>query len=322
MSVERIGKAAFREFTTEDGGLIKAEKIHYAPRAPEEARRQYPPEIEGTINAREVFVGVGARVGKDTVITGKNGPADMVLLGDFSIIGDRVKVIVPEFRLGDYSKLYAEHCHGKKPLQIGRNCWFGGGVVLDSMGGLTIADGCGFGAHTHVWTHIQFGDLVQGCNWYSSKPLHIPEDVWFVGECKVYSPAVIQARSMAFEGTIIRREMLNNHIYAGEHAIDITDRAGTQFADWTASQKSEKMNQIIKDFYVEHPEHSGKLVVVESEAMFPDDLSLTAFAISQRTYTKRYNKAEVEFLRATVPLVKFAPAGEPPFINPPQGVAR
>lgn len=322
MSLERRSSTS-REFVTNSGGHITAEKIYFAPRAPEEARRKYPPEIEGTINAREVFVGVGARVSKDVLITGKEGPADMVLLGDFSYIGEGVKALVPEFRLGDYSKLNARaFCHGTEPLRIGRNCWFGGSVVLDSMGGLTIADGCGFGAHSHVWTHIQFGDLVQGCNWYSSKPLYIPEDVWFVGECKVHSSAVIEPRSMALEGSVVTGTMLNNHVYAGVPARDVTDKVGHQFADWTTSQKSEKMQQIIEDYCAKHPEHRGKLVVVENEDMFPEDPSLTAFAVSERTYTKRYNAAEVAFLRAKVPLVKFAPAGEPTFIHPPQGVTR
>jgi hypothetical protein len=40
-----------------------------------------------------------------------------------------------------------------------------------------------------------------------------------------------------------------------------------------------------------------------------------SFDVSQRTYTKNYGEAEIAFLKANVPLVKFAPEGEGPFFT-------
>src|SRR5687767_10304900 len=104
--------------------------------------------IEGTINADHVEIGHGVHIERGVLITGKGGPARRVVLGDFTYIGRETRIIAPEFTMGDYSKLNAfSYAHGEKPLQIGRNCWFGGSVVLDSMGGLDIEDNVGVGAH-------------------------------------------------------------------------------------------------------------------------------------------------------------------------------
>lgn len=86
----------------------------------------YPNRIDGEIKADEIQLGVGVTVEKGVVIKGKEGPANKVVLGDFSFIGENTKVLVPEFRLGDYSKLHSDSFgHGAKPMQIGRNCWIG-----------------------------------------------------------------------------------------------------------------------------------------------------------------------------------------------------
>jgi len=116
-------------------------------------------KIDGRINAEEVIIGKGVVVEEGVLITGKGGPARKVVLGDFCYIGRETRIFAPEFRLGDYSKLNAfAFGNGELPMQIGRNCWFGGNIVLDSLGGLDIDDNVGVGAHSQIWTHIQFGD--------------------------------------------------------------------------------------------------------------------------------------------------------------------
>ncbi len=127
--------------------------------------------ILGTIDAEEIVIGQGVLVEEGALITGKNGRAARVVLGDHCCVGRGTRILVPEFCLGDYSKLHA-HCfaHGMKPLRIGRNCWIGGGTVLDSMGGLTIDDNVGIGSQSQIWTHIRFGDIVEGCRFFRRSP--------------------------------------------------------------------------------------------------------------------------------------------------------
>ena len=278
----------------------------------------WEPKIVGVIDADEVQVGKGVVVEEGVLITGKNGPAHRVILGDFCYIGRQSRIIVPEFRLGHYSKLHAFlFAHGEKALQIGRNCWIGGNAVLDSLGGLDIEDNVGFGAHSQVWTHIQFGDIVEGSRFYSRKYMYVAKDAWFVGHC-VVSPVRVGERSMAMLGSVITSDMLPNHVYAGVPARDVTNKLGLQFEKRTVDQKAAKLQELIDAFCQIHPEYRGQLLVIRT----PEEkrAGICCFDVSRRTYTRTYSPAEVAFLKAHVPLVKFTAEGEPPFVVPQQAV--
>jgi len=275
---------------------------------------KYKPQIEGTINAKEIVIGKGVIVEKGVYITGKNGPAKKVVLGDFCYIGRETRIITPKFSLGDYSKLHAfSFAHGERPMQIGRNCWIGGNTVLDSMGGLDIEDNVGIGAHSQLWTHIQFGDIVEGSRFYSNKYMYIGKDVWFVGHC-IVSPVKVEEKSMALVGSVITKDMLPNHVYAGVPAIDITEKFGPQFIEVSIDNKFVKMQQIIDDFVIQYPKYKDQLRVIRS----PNEQieGITCFDVSNRTYTKNYCEAEVAFLKAKIPLIKFVPYGEKSFVRP------
>lgn len=274
--------------------------------------------IQGTINADEVHIGQGVVIEEGVLITGEGGPADRVVLGDFCYIGRQTRIIVPEFRLGDYSKLHAfSYAHGDKPMQIGRNCWIGGNTVLDSLGGLDIDDNVGIGAHSQVWTHIQFGDIVEGSRFYSRKYMYLGRDAWFVGHC-IVSPVRVGEKSMALVGSVVTRDMLPNHVYAGVPAEDVTDKVGFQFEKTSIEQKATKLQELIDNFVRDHPEYKDQLVVVRS----PDERreGVCWFDVSRRTYAKTYSQAEVAFLKSHVPLAKFTPDREPPFVAPQQTI--
>lgn len=272
--------------------------------------------ILGTIDAEEIVIGRGVLVEEDVLITGRNGRASRVVLGDHCFIGRGTRVLVPEFRLGDYSKLHARSfAHGERSLQIGRNCWIGGGTVLDSMGGLTVDDNVGIGAQSQIWTHIRFGDIVEGCRFFQEKPVWIRKDAWFVGHC-VVSPVAVGERSMALAGSVVTRDMLANHVYGGVPAADLTDKIGGQFETRSVSEKAARLRELVDAFTARHPEYAGELLVAAS----PEEIrpGVCCFDVSRRVYTKTRSKAEVAFLKAHVPLVKFTPLGEPPFVEPPE----
>jgi len=67
-----------------------------------------------------------------------------------------------------------------------------------------------------------------------------------------------------------------------------------------------------------HPEHYGQVRVIQSPAERRSDVC--CFDVSRRTYTRTYSPAEVAFLKAHVPLVKFTPDGAEPFVVPQQPV--
>lgn len=274
---------------------------------------EYESRIAGEIQAAEVVIGKGVIVEAGAVITGKGGPAKRVVLGDFSYIGHGTRVIVPEFALGDYSKFHMQgFAHGKHPLQIGRNCWIGGNCILDSTGGLDIDDNVGIGAQSQLWTHVQFGDVVEGCRFWSHRYMHVRKDAWFVGHC-IVSPVEVGERSMALAGSVITRNMQADRVYGGSPALDITEKTGPQFEARTIDQKVSKLEEIIASFESENPRYRGMLEAVRDASQIRDD-ERTYFDCSTRTYTKRLLEAEVRFLQQWVPLVKFAPAGEPSFV--------
>jgi acetyltransferase-like isoleucine patch superfamily enzyme len=259
------------------------------------------PQILGTINARQLFIGKGVVIEEDVVITGRNGPADIT------------RIIVPEFRLGDYSKLHAfSYANGENPLRIGRNCWIGGNSVLDSMGGLDIDDNVGIGAHSQIWSHIQFGDIIEGCRFFSKKYMKIESDAWFVGHC-IVSPVAVGKKSMAFAGSVITKDMLPNRVYAGVPAVDITDKVGPQFEERSIEEKSDSLQKLIDVFVSENVLFKNQLMIVKSSLEIK--AGVTCFNIADRTYTKLYNLAEINFLKCHVPLIKFVPKDEPSFIS-------
>lgn len=270
--------------------------------------------IDGRIEADDVEIGHGVVVEAGAVITGRGGPARRVVLGDGAYVGRDVRVLAPEFLLGDYSKLHADSfAHGVHPLRIGRNCWIGGTTVLDSMGGLDISDNVGIGSHSQLWSHIQFGDVVQGCRFRSRRYLHVAEDAWFVGHCLV-SPVSVARRSMALLGSVVTRDMEENRVYAGTPARDVTDTVGPQFDAVSLEDKVGTLTRILAEFEARHPEHAGRVRVrQESEGT---DEGVTYLDPADRTYTRTRSAAEVAFFRAHVPLVKFVPRGEPPFVVP------
>ena len=271
-------------------------------------------QVEGEINAKDVVIGKGVIIESGVVISGKGQPADRVVIGDFAYIGRETKVFAPEFMLGDYSKLHAQSfCHGTEALRIGRNCWIGGNVILDSIGGLDIDDNVGIGAQSQLWTHIQFGDIVEGSRFYQSKYMHVGRDAWFVGHC-IVSPVRVAPRSMAMVGSVVTKDMEENRIYAGVPARDITEKVGPQFEERSVEQKAEVLQRLIDDFLALNPEHRGALWIATSPSNRPN--RGTWFDVSTRTYNKEYGPAEVAFLKASTPLIKFTPEGEPPFLSP------
>lgn len=265
----------------------------------------WPNLIEGVIEAEEVILGEGIVIEAGVRIAGKNGPAKRVVLGDFCYIGRETRILVPEFSMGDYTKLNAfSFAHGELPLHIGRNCWIGGNVVLDSMGGLTLDDNVGVGAHSQLWTHIRFGDIVEGCRFNSRQAMHVGRDAWFVGHC-IVSPVKVEEKSMALVGSVITKDMLRNRIYAGVPAKDITDKAGPQFEDRSVDEKATVLQKLLDDFVAEHPDLAGELRVVTSPGGIVP--GRTSFNVGDRTYTKTKSEAEVRFLKKHFPLVKFLP---------------
>lgn len=251
------------------------------------------------IQAEEIILGKNVIISPSASIKGINGKAKSVHIGDNTYIGDHVQIIVDDFSIGDYCKVHHHtNFHGYKPLSIGHNAWIGQGTLIDSIGGTTIGDNCGIGAYSQLWSHIRYGDPLEGCNYESSAPLTVGKDVWFVGHC-IVSPIVAHDKSMALVGSVITTDMQENHIYGGTPAKDLTGKIKSQFTPLTIEQKRKLMSQFALPDDI-------RLIEDRSEIQDPDNISY--FNIVDRTYTKRLSESEIAFMRALQSkLIKFTP---------------
>ncbi len=251
------------------------------------------------IEADEIQLGENVVISPSAVIRGTNGKAKRVCIGDNTYIGDHVQIIVDDFSIGDYCKVHHHtNFHGYKPLRIGHNAWIGQGSLIDSIGGTTIGDNCGIGAYSQLWSHIRYGDPLEGCNYEGATPLTIGKDVWFVGHC-IVSPIIAKDKAMALVGSVITANMEENHVYGGSPAKDLTDKIKPQFTPLSIEQKRRLMRQFrIPD--------DIKLIESTSEIESPEKISY--FNIVDRTYTKRRSKNEVAFMKELQSkLIKFSP---------------
>jgi len=230
---------------------------------------------------------------------------DKLTIGDGVKICDNVSIEGPEVHIGDYT-LVRENTQlgGNSPLSIGMNCWIGQGVIIDSTERATIGNGVGIGAHSQLWTHMRFGDTLQGCNWDSQSELRLDDDVWLVGHCLV-SPIHAGEKSMAMLGSVVTRDMKANHIYAGVPAADITERLGTQFREVSVDDKQRALENELEVFAAKGHDTS-RIRVVKS---WPDamDTQTTYFNVATREYTKRLSDSEVAFMLHLLVKIKFYP---------------
>ena len=245
-----------------------------------------------------IEIGKNVVISKSAVIRGINGNAKRVKIGDNTFIGDNVQIIVDDFEIGDYCKVH-HHCnfHGYKPLKIGHNAWIGQGTIIDSIGGVTIGNNCGIGAYSQLWSHIRYGDPLEGCNYESNSPLNIGNDVWFVGHC-IVSPINAADKSMALVGSVITKDMVENHIYGGTPAVDLTGKIKPQFRNITVEERRKILSEFEIPDGIELIEDNTDIV----------DINVSYFNIIDRTYTKKGTEKEFQFMKnLQTKLIKFTP---------------
>jgi len=254
------------------------------------------------IKCDELIIGLNTFIDPTVIIRGINGNSKKIIIGDNCYIGKNVQIIIDELKIGDYCKIHHNtNIHGYKPCVIGHNAWIGQYTIIDSIGGVTIGNNCGIGAHSQLWSHIKYGDTLEGCRFLSDSPLKIGNDVWFVGHC-IVSPINAEDKSMALVGSVITKNMKSNHVYAGIPANDITDKVGNQFNNVPIKDKYEKMLGYLSESSIENI----KIVETTDDFNFNDDISY--FDVSSRTYTKKQSINEIKFMNYLLPdKAKFTP---------------
>jgi acetyltransferase-like isoleucine patch superfamily enzyme len=254
-------------------------------------------------------------IGKNTIIEDSAVlNAESYYIGDNCYIGPGVTITAEKFVLGDYSKIHKGTFVYSQPdkfdnggVYIGHNAWVGQNAVLDGTGGLFAGKNLGVGIASHLYSHILFGDVLEGSRFNSTGKLEIGDDVWFVGFCLV-SPIKAEDRSMALLGSNVTRDMLANHIYAGNPAKDITEKAGNQFLDRSIDEKGSDLRALISEFFDQNNDlNRDRIAVVDS---WPSDMDkeITYINLAERTYSKTLSEEEVAFLSWSIKFrAKFTP---------------
>jgi acetyltransferase-like isoleucine patch superfamily enzyme len=258
------------------------------------------------IEAIEIDLGKDVIFEKGVTISGIDGPAKKVIIGDNVFIGRNTTIRLPELIIKDYTKIYG-NCliSGYKKCAIGYNCWIDRNCILNSTEYLSIGNNVGIGAYSQLWTHIAFGDLLEGCRFNQNKKMVIGDDVWFGPHCSV-SPIKAENKSMALLGSLLTKNMKENHVYGGVPAIDLTSKIGGQFADISIEKKMEVMNKQLSMFYAKNPElDTDKIEIVTKDINENDNRSY--FNVKNRKYTKKRSKEEILFMKHLLPIYKFTP---------------
>lgn len=261
------------------------------------------------INVRELAIGKNVIIEPFVQINCKR-----LLLGDGVVIKSGTRIEMTDLVIGDYT-IINNHCFltGTDWCRIGYNCWIGHYSIIDSIGTTRIRNGVGIGAHSQLWTHIYFGDILNGCRFSSKKPLVIEDDVWFVGHC-IVSPIQAKKRSMAMVGSVITKDMQENHVYAGLPAKDITDKIGPQYEAVDLNTKRQSLEKHLCDFFKRVKPSKNRIKIVDN--LDPRVHGYTQFSVSEGFYTKNLFEEEVQFIRYLHPdKARFLPLGDKDWVK-------
>ena len=245
--------------------------------------------------------------GKKAVRIGKNVTIDVdkLSIGDGVLIKDNVVIEGPEVSIGDYTVIgEGTELVAKSPCHIGMSSWIGRDCIIDATGHLVIGNGVAVAAGCQLWTHMKFGDTLQGCRWEWKKELIICDDVYFGGNSLV-GPITAEDQSLALMGSVVTHDMKCNRVYAGVPAADITDKVGVHYEQVSDAEKYRRLSAELDAFAAGRALSNQIQVVTE----WPDSMmeEVSYFNVVTREYTKRLSDLEVEFMLHLLMPIKFYP---------------
>ncbi len=255
------------------------------------------------IKSEKFEIGKNVVFGKNIKIYAKN-----VKIGDGCVIGDNVIIHGEEFVLGDYGKIYQNCFFPGGKVQIGHNFWLGADSIVDGRAGTLIGNNVGIGAQSQLWTHMIYGDVMQGCRFHSEAALTIGNDVWLAGH-NLVSPVTIEDRSLAMLGSLITKNMYKDRTYAGSPAKDFTDKLGPQFEEPSIEDKKEilvsKLELFTKKYGLKDYKNYVTIYTVEDDCFI--ETEQIQINISRRSYKKTGAILEYLLIYFLLPDVKLLP---------------
>lgn len=267
-----------------------------------------------TIKTKKLHIGFGSVIEGNSKILCK----ESFEMGDNSFIGHDAKILVPEFKCGDYVELHNHlFCNGEQSCIIGSNVWVGQNCILNARAKLTIGNGVGIGTYSMVWTHGMHGELLEGCTIYKVAPVVIEDDAWLVGAFNVVATGLtVGKKAIILSGSQLTKNIPPNTVWAGSPAVDITAKLKTPpYKEITVDEKYEMMHKFVSEFYDMYPEYRGLVhfidtldkdscmsplteIIITKENKLGRLASATVFDLSTKTYNKRLKQIEIDFIKS------------------------
>lgn len=269
------------------------------------------------IRTKKLHIGYGTTIEENCKIF----CAESFDVGDNCFIGHDSKILVPQFKCGDYVELHNHlFCNGECPCIIGSNVWIGQNDILNARALLVIGNGVGIGTYSSVWTHGMHGELLEGCTVYKVAPTEIEDDAWIVGSFNVIATGLrIGKKSIILSGSQVTKNVPANTVWGGNPAVDITAKMkNPPYKEMTLDSKFEMMGQFVEEFYEMCPKFKDKVGfvrVLDEKALSdmraenikiaitlsntvgkPDDI--TVFDLSTKTYNKTRSAIEIAFIKS------------------------
>lgn len=110
-------------------------------------------------------------------------------------------------------------------------------------------------------------------------------------------------------GSVVTKDMEENHVYAGVPARDMTEKLGPQFAEVAIDEKRAQMQGHLDEFLARKRPRENRIRLVDK--LNPEQAHLSQFSLTERTYMKNLYPEEVAFMRFLLPRkAKFLPFSE------------
>lgn len=269
------------------------------------------------IEAERVVLGDGAVIGAGVKVRAIRDTTTLFEMGDRALIDENSIVMVPEFRCGDYTRIFRDALiSGYEPVTIGHNCWIGQGAILNSARTLTLGNNVRMGG-SQIWTHVASGELLLGSRFFNEAPVTLEDDVWLMGFGHMIAPGVTIARgSVIMAGASVTKSTEPWHTYSGTPARDITAKLPAwdhphDHAMW------EMLTGFVEEFLTASPDLRDTVALADDEATLVSVLQksppglvfarsvgdweaatrsgLSVFDLASKTYLKRRTEGEVRW---------------------------
>ncbi len=270
-------------------------------------------------NLDNVISGKDTNIANNCIFGGIRGKKGNISFGDYCTIHENCKFYtVNEFKLGDYGVIHNNTLvQGYKPCIIGHNAWIGQNSIINATDTLRIGDNFAMGTSSKIWTHAFHGDLLLGCKIavgipdFESKSgeITIGDDFWGMGQITIGPGVKIGDKVIALSNSLITKDIPDNTIVGGVPAKPV--EIDGDFKAYKNLNENEKFD-LMKKFTVQFSQmknvkieinNKDKILILGNKEIVitvgdnvERDVDVSYFDIIRRTYTKKHNSLEREFM--------------------------